>query len=212
MELEFLGHACVALRSDGATLLVDPYAPGQFDGQMAYREIDVIADYVACTHAHIDHAAVWAVPGNPVVVDAGVAGPFRISRVGLAHDEYGGRRRGGRVDALRIEAGGVVVLHLSDVGESPRPAVVEAHRRVDVLLVPVGGMYTIGAAQAWEWVERIDPAVAIPIHYRTTACSLPIRDASVYQAWTDATVLWNSQRFHVHELVPDRLIVAPRLV
>lgn len=210
LELEILGHACVAVRTGEHALLVDPYESGQFGGRMAYRPIDVLADWVVCSHEHLDHAAVDAVPGNPTRVHDGVAGPFTLSRFSLWHDEYGGRRRGGAVDAIRVEAGGFSMLHLSDVGESPRPEVVVANRGVDVLLIPVGGFYTIGAAQAWEWAERIAPRVAVAVHYQTAACTLPIRDEVAFQAWCGASI-WNSHRFHVEKRLPDRLIVPPRL-
>ncbi len=212
MELEFLGHACVVLRSGGQSLLIDPYESGQFGGQMGYRPIDVVSDWVVCSHDHVDHAAVHAVPGSPTLVDAGTVGPFRVRRVPLHHDEYEGRRRGGRVDALRIDTDAGSLLHLSDVGEAPRRAVVDAHRGVDILLVPTGGLYTIGAAQAWEWIERIAPRVAIPIHYATPACTLPIRDVRTFSGWWGGATVWNSHRFHVQEIAPKCVIVAPRLV
>lgn len=212
MELEYLGHACIALIADGRTLIVDPYESGQFDGQMAYRPIDVPADWVVCSHRHIDHCATGAVPGPALEVTEGEAGPFRIARQQLYHDEAGGRRRGGEVSALRIDADGVSILHLSDVGESPRLAVVEANRHVDILLIPTGGFFTIGAAQAWEWIERIQPRTAIPLHYQTSACRLPLRGVDVFGGWCADAVVWNSRRIQVQETLPDRLILMPRLV
>lgn len=209
MELEFLGHGCVILHAEQRGLMIDPYESGQFDGKMAYRPIDVACDYVVCSHDHADHAAVHTV--DATVVHDGRVGPFMIRRTALWHDEAGGRRRGGSVDALRIDTRSSSVLYLADVGESPRADLVAQHRGVDVLLIPVGGFYTIGAAQAWEWIERIGPKVAIPVHYRTEACHLPIRDHVPFSGWCDGAVIWNSHRIHVEKMCPNRLILTPRL-
>lgn len=211
MELEYLGHAAFAVFHADGTLVIDPYESGQFDGQMAYRPIDVEAQWVVCTHEHADHNAVHALPGAPDRVEQGGAGPFTVERWPLAHDEYGGRRRGGMVDAVRITAGGCSLVHLSDVGESPCAELIEAWREPDVLLVPVGGYFTIGACQAWEWAARLRPRVVVPIHFRTAACSLPLRDEAAWAVWADAS-MWISQRFHVQEIERKSLIASPRLV
>ena len=108
MELEFLGHACVAVRSSEQVLIVDPYDSGQFGGRMAYSPIDVVANWVVCSHEHADHSATHALPGSPQRVESGTAGVFEITRFSLFHDEFDGRRRGGEVDALRIDGEGGV--------------------------------------------------------------------------------------------------------
>ena len=212
MNLDLLGHACVALQSAaGETLLVDPYASGQFDGRLAYDPIDVAPDFVVCSHGHADHAAISAVPGEFELVDEGRAGDFSVRRIPAWHDEYDGRRRGGSVDILDIEADGARVLHLSDVGQSPIGSIVESIRHPDVLLVPVGGFFTIGAAQAWEWIERIQPRCAIPIHQRTPACSLPIRDAEAFAAWRSESARWKLSPISVQDELPSTLFLAHRL-
>lgn len=179
MQIRFFGHAAVLLRAaDGTTLLVDPYEPGGFGGRMGYAPITVRADAVVASHQHRDHAAVASLPNRPVNLDAqgrrARFGPFHVSRHRADHDEYGGRRRGGQVDILQVQVDGLRVVHLSDVGHSPRPAQVRALRHPDVLLVPVGGFYTIGAAQAHEWARRLAPRWLIPIHFKTPRCQLAL--------------------------------------
>lgn len=217
MELEYLGHAAFAVYHARGTLVIDPYESGQFDGRLAYRPIDVAAQWVVCSHEHADHNAVHAVPGAPVrlpeepqATRAQTTCPFEISRWPLDHDEYGGRRRGGSVDALRVSDGEHTIVHLSDVGQAPCAELIAAWRQPDVLLVPVGGYFTIGAAQAWEWVARFRPKAVVAIHYRTAACTLPMRDETAWVGWSE-TSTWNSCRFHVHEVAGKSLIVAPRL-
>jgi L-ascorbate metabolism protein UlaG (beta-lactamase superfamily) len=185
LQLRFLGHAAVLLQAaDGTSLLFDPYNPGGFDGQMAYGPIPYAPDLVVCTHGHADHAATAdLVAGYGHLVEAGRHGPYTITRHRAWHDEYQGRRRGGAVDLIGVEVDGLRLVHLSDVGHSPGPCCLEALGAVDVLLVPVGGFYTIGPAQAWEWSARLGARLIVPIHYRTPRCDLPLGPAEPFEAY-----------------------------
>jgi L-ascorbate metabolism protein UlaG (beta-lactamase superfamily) len=186
--LEFLAHAAVRLTArDGTVLIIDPYVAGGFGGAMDFARIDEAADFVWTTHDHADHAAWDEVPGDPVVLeDAGRYGPFEVTTWTLAHDEYGGRRRGGMVETTRIGVDGRVVVHLSDVGQAAPGRIPTSFRRPDVLLATCGGFYTIGAAQAWEWSERIGARLTVPIHYKSDRCGLPIRPREHLEAhWRD---------------------------
>lgn len=179
MRIHFFGHAaCAITASSGASLLIDPYLPGAFDGRFKYPRI--VGDFVAttCTHDHIDHNATHLIDAPRI--DAGEVGPFAISRFALSHDEFGGTKRGGSSDSLIVRVDGMSVVHLGDCGQSP-----EGHtplHHCDVLLVPVGGYFTIGAFQAVEWWKRLQPRVCIPIHYRTPQCDLPIRGLETFLA------------------------------
>ncbi|MEM1349340.1 MAG: MBL fold metallo-hydrolase, partial [Myxococcota bacterium] len=94
--------------------------------------------------------------------------------------------RGGSVDMLEVRADALSVVHASDVGQSPPAQLIERLEGPDVLLVPCGGFYTIGAAQAWEWVRRLRPKVIVPIHYKTRWCHLPLRDETVFRGYASA--------------------------
>lgn len=184
VELRFLGHACVLLRAGGQSLLVDPYNPGGFGGRMGYRPVPYAADAVVCSHGHADHCAIDDLPNRPQVLEPPARfGPFAIDAVCAWHDEYEGRRRGGAVAILEIAVGGLRIVHLSDVGHSPTPGLVERLRAPDVLVVPVGGFYTIGAAQADEWCRRLGARLVVPVHYRTEACGLGIRGVEGFEAY-----------------------------
>lgn len=174
--LTYYGHGCLGLASeDGTQLIVDPFESGGLRGKIQYEPLPDPADYVVCTHAHDDHSAIDAIPGSrPIVVDRGKAGPFHVARDPFDHDEYGGERFGGRVDMVRIEVEGRTVVHASDIGQSPGPALPDRLRGADVLAVPVGGFFTAGAAQAWEWCRRLAPQVVVPVHYGTPSCELPL--------------------------------------
>ncbi|MGM0556543.1 MAG: MBL fold metallo-hydrolase [Myxococcota bacterium] len=175
--LEFLGHAAVRLiAGDGTRLVIDPFVAGGFGGKMGYAPIEEESDYVWATHEHADHSAYEAVPGDPTIIEEqGTFGPFELQTWTLAHDEYGGRRRGGMVDVTRVDVDGVSIVHLSDVGQTIPGRIPSAFRGPDVFLATCGGYYTVGAAQAWEWSARVAARVTIPIHYKTESCGLPIR-------------------------------------
>jgi len=78
-------------------------------------------------------------------------------------------------------------VHASDVGQSPSADVIERLEGPDVMLVPCGGFYTIGAAQAWEWVRRLRPRMIVPIHYKTRWCHLPLMDETVFRGYASAS-------------------------
>ncbi|MFB6264161.1 MAG: MBL fold metallo-hydrolase [Bradymonadaceae bacterium] len=175
MRLRFFAHAAVAVGARGDWLIVDPYESGSFDGRIAYAPIPLAADYVLSTHDHADHAAFDALPGDPAVVEDGAAGPFEIQRFAFDHDEFDGRVRGGSVDAVRITDGETVVVHLSDVGQSPEGPLPDA-------LVPVGGHYTAGAAQGREWARRLAPRTVVPVHHDAPGCGLPLQSVDPFLA------------------------------
>jgi len=205
MKLNYFAHAAVGLESEnGSRLIVDPYEPGALGGALRYEPIDRRFDFVTCTHGHDDHSAVEALPEpRPEPIDEGTHGSFTLHRCSLAHDEYEGERFGGDVEALEIEVDGQRIVHLSDVGHSPVGAGPESLRRPEVALVPTGGMYTIGSAQALEWVRRLSPRVAIPIHYADSACDLPLHSLEAFRAHSRQTRDRGDSTFEVPDQLPD---------
>jgi L-ascorbate metabolism protein UlaG (beta-lactamase superfamily) len=183
LTLRFLGHACVALDYRGSTLLIDPYEPNGFQGAMRYRKITEHVDHVVCTHDHADHSGHRHLPGTPTLIDVGRCGSFNVARHSVWHDEYDGRRKGGAVDILDIGVGPFRIVHASDVGQSPTADLVRSLRKPDILFIPVGGNFTIGAAQAWEWTRRLSPRVVVPIHFSTPQCDLSLLRSSVFQSY-----------------------------
>lgn len=184
IHVESFGHACFGFSSEGlASLLIDPHEPGLFGGQMNYARPAGRFDAVVCSHEHLDHAAVGGLDGDPPVVDSGVFGGWSIQRIRVAHDEYDGARRGGFVDMLSIRGAGWHIVHASDLGQSATPEILEALGDVDLLIVPVGGFFTLGAAQAWAWCQRIAPRCVIPMHYKTPECLLPLLPVSTFLAY-----------------------------
>ena len=177
MRLTYYGHSSFLVETkDGTRVVLDPYLSGSFDGALRYGPIDDHADVVIATHEHDDHGAVDTIMGDPVVfVHPGseTVGDLRITGVEVAHDEAGGSKRG-RNTIVVLDDGDLRLVHLGDLGHRLDKAAVEAIGRVDVLMVPVGGFFTIDAKDAAAVVDSLDPRIVIPIHYKTDKVDFPI--------------------------------------
>jgi len=178
MRIEFIAHATFVLTlSNGRRIILDPYEGMAFGGAFNYPAYPTRCDVAAITHDHADHAHLGDLSGDPIVVrDRYVSEGLRIESVRVCHDKFGGEKFGGAVDMKVIEAEGLRICHMGDCGELPSEAVAERLRPLDLLLVPVGGFYTIDGTEAADWTKLIRARTTIPCHYRTSLCQLPIED------------------------------------
>lgn len=155
MHISWLGHACFVVESAGYQLLLDPYSevPG-------CRNVAVTVDGVLCSHDHFDHAYC-----QELTLRQGKENPFAVSVVDTFHDDQQGSLRGtNKIHKLTAE--GLSVVHLGDLGHPLSDAQAESLRGCDVLMIPVGGFFTIDAALAAETVAQLQPRIVIPMHYR----------------------------------------------
>jgi len=127
-------------------------------------------------HEHFDHNNVAAVQGNPQILrkvgKADIEG-IRFRGIASFHDNVGGKERGKNTMSC-FEVDGVKVCHLGDLGHQLSDEQVGEIGSVDVLLVPVGGVFTIDAKVATELCDLLKPKVIIPMHYRDGKCNFPI--------------------------------------
>jgi L-ascorbate metabolism protein UlaG (beta-lactamase superfamily) len=174
VKIMWLGHASFLITSDeGLKIVTDPYSVG---GGINYGKIEESADIVTASHKHGDHDNVAAVKGNPQVVDTpGVKKVKGIEFNGVAtyHDEAKGGQRGNNV-IFCFALDGIRICHLGDLGHHLDASQVAAIGQVDILLIPVGGLYTIDARVATEVCQDLNPRVIIPMHYKTAKCDYPI--------------------------------------
>ncbi len=177
MRLTYFGHSSFLVETaEGVRVILDPYRHGAFNGAIRYAPIDEPAEVVVASHDHDDHGASDTIPGDPLVLlypTAETVGSLTITGVDVAHDEAGGSERGKNTIAI-LDDGDVRLVHLGDLGHTLDSATVEALGRVDILLVPVGGFFTIDHQQAAEVVESLKPRIVLPMHYKTTAVDFPI--------------------------------------
>lgn len=178
MKLYYFGHSSFLLEADDGTRVVtDPY------GEIGYPfPCGICADVVTVSHSHFDHSNVSAVGGDPLILSK--AGEYvhknvRISAVLRYHDEVRGAKRGGNL-IFRICMDGISVCHLGDLGEPFSREVLDRIPHSDVLLVPVGGNYTIGSAEAKKYADALDPAFIIPMHYHIAGGTIDITDPDAF--------------------------------
>ena len=155
MTITWLGHSCFMLECSGFRVLLDPYCnvPGlpDFAGE---------ADAFYCSHGHFDHCYT-----EQLRVTDGRENPFAVSEIETFHDSQGGALRG-KNTVRRFAAEGVSVVHLGDLGHQLSPAQLAAIGPCDVLLLPVGGTYTVDSGEARAVAEAAGPRVIVPMHYR----------------------------------------------
>jgi len=168
MEIKYLGHSCFFIKSDNSKLVADPFDP-QLTG-MKFPKTE--ADTVTISHHHKDHdqSSQVAAPENgiaPLIIDM----PGEFEKMGFRifghrsyHDKKKGEERGENI-MYKIEAESINVLHCGDLGYIPDDSFIDSIGDVDVLLVPVGGFYTIDANEAAELVKKIEPSIVIPMHF-----------------------------------------------
>ncbi|MDE6356678.1 MAG: MBL fold metallo-hydrolase [Clostridia bacterium] len=172
MKIEYLGHSCFKLtESTGTSIVCDPYSE-----EIGYKMPVTSANAITISHEHYDHNAVKNVGGNPEIIkeQSSFSLPgVEVDAVKSFHDGRRGKMRGENT-IFKFRMDGIDVCHLGDLGEECSSALIEAILPVNVLLIPVGGNYTIDAEMAKEYVDRIMPDVVIPMHYRVKDCKLDI--------------------------------------
>jgi len=177
MKVRYLGHAAFLITTaDGRKVVTDPYEPGGFGGAIGYGALKEPADFVTVSHEHADHNYIGMVPGNPTVIrQAGeeTHGGILFRALMTHHDASRGAERGRNIVRV-MEADGISVCHLGDLGHALSPEDATALGALDVLLVPVGGTFTVDAKGATAVVNRLRPRIAIPMHYRTLKVGLDI--------------------------------------
>lgn len=165
MLIEWYGHSCFRIAlENGKKIVTDP-----FDDTVGYGQPNIEADYVLESHQHHDHNCHKIIKGNyKVIQDAGEYDfeGFSIKGYGTFHDKENGTARGKNI-IFTLHAEGIVVCHMGDLGLVPEKELYEKIGRVDILMIPVGGKFTINAAEAFKIVDTMQPNITLPMHYRT---------------------------------------------
>ncbi len=168
MIFSCIGHACFLIElDDGRRILTDPY-----DASCGYPVVPIPADIVLVSHGHHDHNAVETVPGAPRIIDQ--AGSYdlgdglTVTAIEADHDDAGGAKRG-KTLLFRIHAEGLTAVHLGDLGCLLTDVQRMQLGETDIAMIPVGGFFTIDAAQAQTTAEMLRARIVLPMHYRTRA-------------------------------------------
>jgi len=182
VKVKWLGHASFLITSEaGVKIITDPYHTG---AGINYGEIREAADIVVMTHDHPDHSNLAAVKGKPQVVKGiGAQEVKGISFKGIAahHDDARGSQRGPNT-IFCFTVDGVRLCHLGDLGHQLSEEQADDIGELDVLMIPVGGFYTIDPAEANQVSDRLKPRAVIPMHYSTDKCVYPISGVEQFLA------------------------------
>lgn len=179
MIISWYGHSCFKIQtrpkrgSEEITIFTDP-----FDRAIGLRPPQGHADIVTISHSHFDHNNTSALKDDPFVVDA--PGEYSIKSVAIEgidsfHDDKKGEERG-RNTIFLIESEEIRICHLGDQGDILTEKQVEALGEVDILMVPVGGKYTLDSEKAEKVVGQIEPKIIIPMHYKVKDLKIDIAD------------------------------------
>lgn len=172
LKIKWLGQSAFVITSSrGVKIITDPYTTSE---RLAYGEIGESADIVTVSHEHGDHNNVAAVGGNPQVVKATaeVKG-IEFKATPAYHDASQGKQRGNNT-IFSFEVDKIRIAHLGDLGHLLSEEQLAGIGKVDILLIPVGGNYTIDAAAASQVVDQLKPSVVIPMHYKIDKITLPV--------------------------------------
>lgn len=176
MKIKFLGHSSFLITSDkGVRIITDPYKPGCFNGGIKYDRINEEADIVTISHEHDDHNET-NINGTPSFVRGSKTQEIKdinISGVDVYHDTSSGKERGENT-IFNMLIDDINVVHLGDLGHGLTGEEVSNIGNVDVLLVPVGGYFTIDSKVADNIINVLKPKVVIPMHFKTDKCGFPI--------------------------------------
>ncbi len=175
MKIKYYAHACFGVEgSDGLRVIIDPYEPGSFDGAIQYAAVEDEAAVVLVSHDHADHNYTKSVKGTPEILKgAGQAAGIDFKAIEVFHDEAQGSDRG-EVVIFSWEQDGIKICHLGDLGHTLSEEQLGQIAGSDVLLIPVGGLYTIDAEVAGGIVKMLKPKLVIPMHFKTPKCGFPI--------------------------------------
>lgn len=165
ITVKWHGHSCFSVTADGYTIVLDPFAPGSVPG---LADLSLEANRVLCSHQHSDHGCT-----DVVTVTEKKSSPFSVMKIDTYHDDAKGSTRGpNRIHIL--DAHGICIVHFGDLGCMLTAEQIDVLKKADVVMIPVGGFYTIDAAQAAEIVSKLNPQVVIPMHYRSDTFGYPV--------------------------------------
>ena len=174
MKVKWLGHASFLISSEaGLKIITDPYPQGS---GLSYAPINEAVNIVTMSHDHFDHNDVSSVPGKPqVITGIGVKKikGVQFKGVDTYHDDSQGKERGANT-AFCFTLDGIKLCHLGDLGHRLSQEQIAEIGSIDILLIPIGGVFTIDAKMAGKVSDDLKPKVVMPMHYKTAKCDWPL--------------------------------------
>jgi L-ascorbate metabolism protein UlaG (beta-lactamase superfamily) len=180
MDIIWYGQALFKLKGKNASVIIDPFTPETVGLKLPK---DLEADIVLKTHDHPDHNNVSAIAGSPRLFEG--PGEYEskgviITGVASFHDKTSGSERGKNV-IYNIAIDGLNIVHLGDLGqETLTEGQITEIDKADIVLIPVGGVYTIDGKEAAAIVAQLEPKIIIPMHYLIDGLTVPLEPADKF--------------------------------
>jgi L-ascorbate metabolism protein UlaG (beta-lactamase superfamily) len=187
MKIKWLGHSCFQITADdGFCVVTDPY-----DETVGYDLGAPRADAVTVSHEHFDHSAAARIGGQPTVLNQ--PGEYalhgaKFCAIPCFHDQVQGARRGKNLIFV-MDIQGKRLVHLGDLGHQLEMDALKELGKVDVLMIPVGGFYTIDSECAARLTREIGAELTIAMHFKTDKIDFPIEDEKHFLDLTDGKKL-----------------------
>lgn len=180
MDIYWYGQACFKLKGKTASIITDPYNP-EFVGLKLPKDME--ADVVSISHDHGDHNNKEVVTGEPIVVQG--PGEYEVKGIAMVgtqsyHDSQKGAERG-KNTIFNFHLDGINIVHLGDFGqEALTQEQISDIGQTDILLIPVGGVYTIDSKVATEIVAQLEPRIIIPMHYKVEGLKFELEPVETF--------------------------------
>ena len=205
MKLEYFGHSFWKVSSAQAAVVIDPY-----DNIGYPLPKDLRADAVCVSHDHHDHNNVSLIKGNPEVLSKpGVyeRQGFSAELISVFHDAELGTKRG-RNNLIKLTMDGLQLVHCGDLGHLPGAGVLEKLGKPDLLLVPVGEIYTLALEDIRQLITALQPVLVFPMHYSTPALSFRLGALEAFTRLYDNVIRYKSNRLEI----TSELLATPHTV
>lgn len=160
MEITYLGHSCFKVVGKKISVLVDPFDATKVGIKLGKQDADV----VLVSHEHFDHNDLSVLKNDFLLFDSPGEYEARESEFAGVKTEHGDEQGNNTIFAFDVD--GVKVCHLGDLGTELKSDQLEKIDGVDVLMIPVGGKYTIDAKTAVKVIAQIEPKIVLPMHYK----------------------------------------------
>lgn len=205
MKITWFGQACFLIKTDAVAVVTDPYDPKI--GLVLPKNLT--ADIVTVSHQHLDHNYVSAVGGNPSVIEKSGSTTLKdiqFTSIDTFHDDENGKKRGPNI-IFKFTLLGITIAHLGDLGHMLSDSQILELGGVDILMIPVGGGYTIGGTIAAQIVERIQPKIVIPMHYGVKGLGFPLDPVELFTEKMTLPV----KRLEILDVVVNQLPTKPEV-
>ena len=208
MKITYYGHSAFNITTgNGTRTIIDPYESGAFNGTLSYGRITDEADIVITSHNHADHNYTKDIKGKFVLINTTASNEIndvKIKTIAAFHDSSAGEKRGANLISV-ICTDNLTLAHMGDLGHNLDNRTIQEMGKIDVLLLPVGGVFTIDAATATKVMADIKPLITIPMHYKTARCAFPIADVENFTKGQKSVCMLNKAEFTITgKTLPDQ--------